>query len=84
MPQTWEQLLALNDLELYDLPKDPGEQHNLAANKEQHRELIMSLNEKLNALYHAEIGVDDGHFMPAIGNVGWELTAEQFQQMAND
>lgn len=84
IPKTWEQLLALNDLELYDLQKDPGEQHNLARYKEQHKELIMSLNEKLNTLYQSEIGVDDGHFMPVMGNFGWNLTTEQFQQMAND
>ncbi|EPK7361040.1 sulfatase-like hydrolase/transferase [Kluyvera ascorbata] len=83
-PETWEQLLALNDLELYDLQTDPGEQLNLAINKQQHKQLIMTMNEKLNALYAAEIGIDDGHFMPEIDNTNWDLTAKQFQQIAND
>jgi arylsulfatase len=59
-PSTFEELLAKNDLELYDLENDPDEMHNLAAHPEANRELILDLNARLNALIAHEIGVDDG------------------------
>ena len=59
-PSTFEELLAKNDLELYDLQNDPDEMHNLAAHPKANRELILDLNARLNALIAHEIGVDDG------------------------
>ena len=63
-PRDWRMLLAHNDLELYDLQSDPDEITNLAARPEEHREKLLELNAKTNALIDAEIGVDDGSMYP--------------------
>lgn len=64
-PKTLEELIANNDLELYDLRKDRGETTNLAAQKNpdgslKYADIIMAQNEILNRLIAEEIGVDDG------------------------
>ncbi len=59
-PETWESLIANNDLELYDLHNDPDEMHNLAADTEKNKELIMHMNTLLLESIAREIGVDDG------------------------
>lgn len=59
-PTTLEELYANNDVELFDLTKDPGELKNLAADKEANAELIMELNTLMNELIKKEIGTDDG------------------------
>ncbi|MBV1886040.1 MAG: sulfatase, partial [Parvibaculaceae bacterium] len=64
LPQTWDDLIAFNDLELYDTQTDPGELNNLATNTEIHRDLLLTMNDKLNTLITKEIGDDDGHHMP--------------------
>ena len=63
-PNTFDALVAKNDLELYDLDKDPEEINNLAMDTEKNRDLIMSLNEKMNRRLGEEVGVDDGSFLP--------------------
>jgi arylsulfatase A-like enzyme len=63
-PQTWEELLANTDFELYDTLSDPYEVHNLAATPEAHKEVILAMNALTNKLIQEEIGVDDGKFMP--------------------
>jgi arylsulfatase A-like enzyme len=63
-PATYEELIAKNDLELYDLQEDPEEVHNLAASAKSDADLLMAMNEKLNARIAAEVGVDDGAFLP--------------------
>jgi arylsulfatase A-like enzyme len=63
-PTTYEQLLAKNDLELYDLQNDPDETDNLAMHGGEHTDLIMAMNAKLNELIAKEVGVDDGSFLP--------------------
>lgn len=60
MPTTMDELYANNDVQLFDLEKDPEELVNLAADKEANAALIMELNSQLNALITKEIGVDDG------------------------
>jgi len=84
VPQTWEQLLALNDLELYDLENDPQENNNLARDPQTSRALIMALNQKLNTRYQQEIGTDDGHFLPQEGTAGWDLDAAQLANIVRD
>ena len=64
MPRTWEQLVAHNDLELYDTHNDPDEVLNLAIRPDQYRAEIERLNAMVNALIEQEIGVDNGSEFP--------------------
>lgn len=66
MPTTMEDLYTNNDVQLFDLEKDPEELVNLAADKETNADLIMDLNRQLNALIAKEIGVDDGSEAAAV------------------
>ena len=70
-PTTLDELRAKNDLELYDLSADPDEVVNLAVDFDRNRDLIATMNEKLNGLIAREIGVDDGSFMPFKDFVDW-------------
>mgnify|MGYP000926550931 FL=1 len=63
-PTTWEQLVAYNDLELYDTHADPDEIINLAAEPERHKALILRLNAMTNALVAREVGEDRGGEYP--------------------
>jgi arylsulfatase len=70
VPRTLEKLLANNDVELFDLESDPGEAHNLAG---QNNDLLVAMNEKLNALIENEVGEDSGQMMPDDSQSNWEL-----------
>jgi hypothetical protein len=48
---------------------------NLAADSNAHQALILSLNDKLNALIETEIGVDDGSYYPKGQNYKLEASA---------
>jgi arylsulfatase A-like enzyme len=69
-PTTYEELIAKNELESYDLQEDPQETHNLAVEGKARAELFMGLNEKLNARIDEEVGVDDGKFL-SLKNGNW-------------
>lgn len=63
-PASFDELLARNDLELYDTLADPDELHNLAAEPQSQRALIERLNGRLTELLALEVGVDDGREHP--------------------
>jgi len=75
-PTTLEDLLRLNDVELFDTRNDPHEMTNLAAPAVRNRELLLAMNEKLNRLIDAEVGEDRGQMMPGGIDAGWEVTPE--------
>lgn len=64
IPASFDDLLARNDLELYDTQSDPDELHNLAADPQAQRALIERLSGRLNELLAQEVGVDDGREHP--------------------
>ena len=64
IPRDWESLLAHNDLELYDTKNDPDEIVNLAFKPEEHKDEILALNAKTNAIIDNEVGKDDGSIYP--------------------
>jgi hypothetical protein len=65
-PTSVQQLLADNDVALYDLLLDPEEMDNLAnpANPKYDEKLLAAMNQKLNALIAEEIGEDKAMFTP--------------------
>lgn len=84
LPQTMAELLANNDVELFDLAADPDENHNLARDPETHRDIILAMNEKLNQLITDELGEDDGRYIPPLDGARWDLTAAQMRQLLRD
>ncbi|MGE5201482.1 MAG: sulfatase-like hydrolase/transferase [Acidobacteriota bacterium] len=73
-PTSLEALLKLNDVELFDLEKDPLERNNLALARDKNRELLESMNAKLNALVEKEVGEDVGQMLPGGVDGGWVAT----------
>ena len=63
-PRTLEEILAYNDLELFDLAADPEERRNLATDPKGNAALILRMNELLNQLVAREVGANDGQFLP--------------------
>jgi arylsulfatase A-like enzyme len=63
-PTSYEDLVAHNDFELYDLRNDPEEVHNLALTPSLHTDLVMAMNTTLNQRLPEEVGEDDGSFLP--------------------
>ncbi|GAA2807962.1 sulfatase-like hydrolase/transferase [Mycolicibacterium pallens] len=73
VPTNLDDLYRFNDVELYDLQSDPAEMTNLAANKGEHSDLVLSASTKLEAVIKSEIGVDDGREMPQFGDIDWQI-----------
>jgi len=69
-PTSFEDLIAQNDLELFDLQNDPEEMNNLAMDPKKNGPLIMAMNQVMNERIAQEVGVDDGSFLP-IRNGRW-------------
>jgi arylsulfatase A-like enzyme len=69
-PTTLEELMAKNDLELFDLHNDPDEMNNLAMDPQKNAALIMAMNQVMNQRIAEEVGIDDGRFLP-IRNGKW-------------
>ncbi|MCC8432460.1 hypothetical protein LJ725_26080 [Reyranella aquatilis] len=63
-PKTMEELLAKNDLEVYDLQADPEEMTNLALDPKRNGDLILALNQVTNERIADEVGTDDGSSLP--------------------
>jgi hypothetical protein len=61
---TLEALFAENDVELFDLQRDPSEMHNLALDRDRNEELLLAMNEKRNAAIEGEVGSDTGDGLP--------------------
>lgn len=72
-PRDLDELYRRNDVELFDLRRDPGETINLAAQKGANAELVMAMSAKLEAMIEAEIGVDDGREMPPVDGIDWAI-----------
>ncbi len=62
-PETIEQLTKVNDLELFDHEMDPNEAVNLAGDLANNEDLVLAMNERLNAIIGEEIGTEDGSFL---------------------
>lgn len=75
-PTSLESLYALNDVELFDRQSDPLELTNLAADRRQHADLVLAMNDKLNRLIETEVGEDRGQMLPGGIAAGWEVTPE--------
>ena len=73
VPRTLEELTANNDVELFDLESDPDELVNLALDPGKNGELMLAMNEKLNALIEDEVGEDIGEMLPGDEPDQWRL-----------
>jgi arylsulfatase len=62
-PVTLEEILRDNDVQLFDLHADPHETNSLALEPERNRETLLRMNQLLNDLIAAEVGVNDGAFL---------------------
>jgi arylsulfatase len=72
-PHNLNELYANNDVELFDLAKDPSEAKNLAADRKGNADLLTAMNAKLEKMIKDEIGADDGREMPNIPTVDWTI-----------
>jgi arylsulfatase len=74
IPQSLDDLFALNDVELFDLHNDPDELDNLARDRERNAALLLAMNAKLNRLIAEEVGEDVGQMLPGGIDGGWVAT----------
>src|SRR5262245_37032367 len=73
-PTSLEALFKVNDVELFDLEKDPLERNNLALDRDKSGALLEQMNAKLNALIDQEVGEDIGQMLPGGVDGGWVET----------
>jgi arylsulfatase A-like enzyme len=73
-PASLEALFKLNDVELFDVEKDPLERNNLALDRNKNGDLLNAMNAKLNALIEKEVGEDVGQMLPGGVDGGWVVT----------
>jgi arylsulfatase len=73
-PTSREALFGLNDVELYDVERDPLERHNLAIDANKHGDVVEAMNAKLNTLIDREVGEDVGQMLPGGVDGGWVVT----------
>ena len=74
LPASLEALFRVNDVELYDVERDPLESNNLAVDRDKHADVLEAMNAKLNALIEKEVGEDVGQMLPGGVDGGWVLT----------
>lgn len=72
-PRSLEELFAHNDIELFDLETDPDEMNNLAMDQRVNGDLLVAMNDKLNALVESEVGEDAGEMLPDDTGDNWTL-----------
>ncbi len=65
IPTGWSELIARNEIELYDTHSDPQEMNNLACSATEYQHVILRMNARLNQLIRDEVGSDDGAGLPA-------------------
>jgi arylsulfatase len=65
-PTTIDEIFKYNDVQLFDLKKDPNEMNNLALDRERNKETILRMNALLNELMAKEVGKNDGSFLPEV------------------
>jgi len=70
-PATLNDLFEFNDVELFDLEKDPLELNNLALDRVANAALLEAMNAKLNRLLDAEVGEDVGQMLPGGVAADW-------------
>lgn len=75
-PKNIDDLFRNNDVELFDLSKDPGEMNNLAVVKGENPDLVLSMSAKLEKVIKDEIGIDDGREMPEMKGLSWRLNSK--------
>ena len=72
-PRSIEELFSNNDVELFDVEDDPNEMNNLAMDRRGNGDLLVAMNEKLNALIESEVGEDRGQMLPGGNDASWTL-----------
>jgi arylsulfatase A-like enzyme len=72
-PRSIGELFSSNDVEMFDLQSDPHEMSNLAMDRRANGDLLVAMNEKLNALIELEVGDDSGQMLPGGADANWTL-----------